>query len=89
MIQGWLNREAVLREKFSHQVTAEKKRAAWDEITAEVNAVGPLPRQREEIRKMFVDFKSVVKKKSAALKQSQQKTGKYSSVLWLGSIQKY
>ncbi|KAK4318816.1 hypothetical protein Pmani_010239 [Petrolisthes manimaculis] len=39
MITGWHDRQAVLREKFSNIVTAERKKQAWEEVTHEINSV--------------------------------------------------
>lgn len=75
MIQGWQDREAVLRERFSQNVTAKRKQQAWDDVTAEVNAVSRVQRDREEVKK-FADLKSLVKKKLSHIRQQEQMTGK-------------
>ncbi|MPC52987.1 hypothetical protein E2C01_046869 [Portunus trituberculatus] len=75
-----LDRRAILQDKFSHQVTAERKRIAWEEVTCAINAVSHVTRQREGIKKKFINFKSLVKK-SAALKREQEKSGEENSLL--------
>ncbi|KAK4325796.1 hypothetical protein Pmani_003629 [Petrolisthes manimaculis] len=75
MITGWHDRQAVLREKFSNIVTAERKKQAWEEVTHEINSVSRVRRNREEVKKKFADFKSVVKKKLSIRRQEQEKTG--------------
>ncbi|KAK3878832.1 hypothetical protein Pcinc_016640 [Petrolisthes cinctipes] len=74
MIQGWQDRQAVLRERFSQNVTAEKKKQAWEKVTKEINAVARVLRLKEEVKKKFADFKSVVKKKLSYIRQEQEKT---------------
>ncbi|KAK7077560.1 hypothetical protein SK128_012976, partial [Halocaridina rubra] len=39
---------------------------AWDSIMAAVNRVSPFHRTKKELKKKFIDFKSLVKKKEAA-----------------------
>ncbi|KAK3885034.1 hypothetical protein Pcinc_010689 [Petrolisthes cinctipes] len=74
MILGWQDWQDVLRERLRQNITAERKKQAWEDVT-EVNSVSRVLRGREEVKKKFVDFKSVVKKKMSNIRQEQEKTG--------------
>ncbi|KAK3880770.1 hypothetical protein Pcinc_014751 [Petrolisthes cinctipes] len=76
MILGWQDRQDVLRERFSQNITAKRKKQAWEEVTTEVNSVSRVLRGREEVKKKFADFKSVVKKKMSNIRQEHEKTGR-------------
>ncbi|KAK3884926.1 hypothetical protein Pcinc_010769 [Petrolisthes cinctipes] len=56
MILGWQDRQDVLRERFSQNITAERKKQAWEDVTTEVNSVSRVLRGREEVKKKFADF---------------------------------
>ncbi|KAK3880375.1 hypothetical protein Pcinc_015141 [Petrolisthes cinctipes] len=75
MILGRQERQDVLRERFSQNITAERKKQAWEDVTTEVNSVSRVLRGMEEVKKKFVDFKSIVKKKMSIIRQEQEKTG--------------
>ncbi|KAK3890898.1 hypothetical protein Pcinc_005197 [Petrolisthes cinctipes] len=51
MILGWQDRQDVLRERFSQNITAERKKQAWEDVTSEVNSVSRVLRGREEVKK--------------------------------------
>ena len=74
MIQGWLNRQAVVREIFSLQVTAEKERQHRMRLLLKsVNVAGPLPRQRKE---SLLTSTQLSRNVYTALMQEQDETGK-------------
>lgn len=68
-------RKEILQHPNSKNYTVEDRLNAWAHVTARVNKVGSGKRLLGEVRKKYVDFKSVVKKKVAHLKACQSGIG--------------
>lgn len=69
-------RKEILQLPNSKNYTVEDRLNAWGHVTARVNKVGGGKRLIGEVRKKYVDFKSLVKKKVAHLKACQSGIGK-------------
>nr|XP_022300425.1 uncharacterized protein LOC111108680 [Crassostrea virginica] len=77
MASGIRENREILFGKFSPSVTSEKRRAVWNEITKQVNAVSLNcgTREVEDVKKRWKDAKTAVKKKESKRKSGIQKTG--------------
>ncbi|KAG0727455.1 Myb/SANT-like DNA-binding domain-containing protein 4 [Chionoecetes opilio] len=82
-------RKDIIVSKLGGRVTAECKKYAWDCIASAVNAVGNVVREREEVRKKYVDFRSLVKKRAAALKRERSLTVCSTDHLILNCLARY
>ncbi|XP_063050321.1 myb-related transcription factor, partner of profilin-like [Engraulis encrasicolus] len=66
----------LLFSKFKNTITNADKKAAWEEVAQRVNAVGlGYNRTAEMVRNKWRDYSSVTKRKAAALRREQQRTG--------------
>ncbi|XP_067131276.1 myb-related transcription factor, partner of profilin-like [Centruroides vittatus] len=63
LINGVEKRKKIVEGKFPTRVSTNDKRKAWEEICSEVNSVSCLVRTPGEVRKKWVDYKSVTKRK--------------------------
>ncbi|KAK3892685.1 hypothetical protein Pcinc_003477 [Petrolisthes cinctipes] len=68
-------RKDIIHGKLETTLSKKNKNEAWDSITAAVNAVSPVVRNAADVCKKYVDFRSQVKKKVAAIKRDMQITG--------------
>lgn len=66
--------QRILESPLGAKVTAREKEMCWREICEEVNAVSSVCRTTEDVRRKWRDFKSVSKKKGAAIKRSLSQT---------------
>lgn len=78
-------RIAVIHSRGEGPTTLNKqaKRAAWEAIANAVNAVSPIPRTADDMRKKFIDFKALVKKKVTSNKKELEKTDGKRSIVTL------
>ena len=76
IVRGVSLRKGIVLRKIESGQTKRSKQKAWDVITAGVNSVGPVVRTATEVRKKYVDFRSVVKKKMSAIDNKVKETGK-------------
>lgn len=77
LIEEVAKRKQTLVGRQSSTVTNQDKATAWADNTELVNSVSQTRRTSEEVRKKFIDFKSVVKKKEATRRRQTGLTGKF------------
>jgi len=72
LVEKYIN---IISEKFSTNVTNDKKRAVWKKITEEVNALGVANRTVKEVKTKWTNLHQEAKKSFTEFKREQQKTG--------------
>ncbi|XP_056004079.1 uncharacterized protein LOC125653292 [Ostrea edulis] len=66
---------AIINSKFSNTLTNEKKKAVWQSITDQLNALGVACRSVKEIKTKWTNMHQSAKREFSDAKISQRKTG--------------